>query len=127
MTKVDIAKIDCDFLGLTGPGSQFVDILGHCFHHPCNIYMDGIWMSTGVKRRQLPLCKSAERRSGAFDASADCAEVRLRSKVIARPHNLDCRLPSADRETSNLRVASHHRADREDRQPPSVLRAAIAA
>jgi hypothetical protein len=61
-------------------------------------------IDNALEERQLPLCKSAERRSGAFDASADCAEVRLRSKVIARPHNLDCRLPSADRETSNLRV-----------------------
>ncbi len=47
VTKVDITKIDRDFFGVCGLWSEFVNIAGHDFYHPCNICVDGIWMSAG--------------------------------------------------------------------------------
>ncbi len=44
MTKVDKTKIDCDFFGVSGLWSEFVNIVGHDYYHPIGIYMDGIWM-----------------------------------------------------------------------------------
>ncbi len=46
---------------------------------------------------------------------------------LSRPHNLTfaCRQPTARH--SIFALSCHHRGDREDRQPPSIVRTAIAA
>jgi hypothetical protein len=47
VTKVDITKIDRDFFGVSGLWSEFVDIVGHCYHpnkHLGGWYMDGLWL-----------------------------------------------------------------------------------
>src|SRR5438477_11313106 len=67
------------------------------------------------------------RTSSGAEASADCAEVRLRWKVIARPHTLAFAWPPPAARHPDLRFAVTHRADQEDRQPQSVLRTAITA
>src|SRR6266446_1783174 len=95
------------------------------------IHITSVWMVNGCppdgcQERQPPLCKWAERRSGA-EASADCTEVRLRWKVIARPHTLTFAWPPPAARHPDLRVAVTHRADQVDRQPQSVLRTAITA